>query len=156
VPEKIYIYEIQRKIELYCAYQERSIAEVKRKMSKWKLSNTQQNEIIHKLTDNNFIDERRFAQSYVSGKFRIKQWGKIKIKHYLKEKQISKQIIEEAINEIDKQEYLNTIKQLVDKKNQILSNETDVIKKKNKIIQYLSAKGYEIENIFEAIEQKQK
>jgi len=147
------VYEIQRKIELYCAYQERCVSEVKIKLKQWNISGTQQDEIIQQLIENNFLDDQRFANSYVSGKFRIKRWGRIKIKHYLIQKQIPKQLIEKALQEINAHEYSQSLKILIEKKRESLTNETDSRIKKNKIINYLIAKGYEIDIILNELEQ---
>ncbi|MCC7454537.1 MAG: RecX family transcriptional regulator, partial [Crocinitomix sp.] len=77
------------KIEAFCAYQERSHFEVKNKLESWFIDFRDINLLISELIETNFLNEERFASSYVSGKFRIKKWGKIKIRQQLKSKQVS-------------------------------------------------------------------
>ena len=81
--------EFQKKIEFYCAYQERSHKEVTEKLFKMGLKKNTIDEILSNLIQNNFINEARFASSYTSGKFRIKLWGKKRIKYGLKNHKVS-------------------------------------------------------------------
>ncbi|PJB15349.1 MAG: RecX family transcriptional regulator, partial [Flavobacteriales bacterium CG_4_9_14_3_um_filter_32_8] len=83
--------------------------------------------------------------AYVRGKFRIKKWGRNKIILGLLQKKISNKLINEAIHrEIEEEEYLQMINELIDKKIQLI-NESDELKKRDKIYRYLISKGYESE-----------
>ena len=144
----------KHKIEAYCAYQDRCHQEVRNKLIQWSLSLEQQDQIIADLISNRFLDEERFAESYTSGKFRIKRWGRIKIRQHLKAKNIPEYCITKAIKTIDLDEYYETMIQLVEKKARELQSEKDTFKKKAKIIRYLASKGYEQDLIFEAINEK--
>src|SRR5690606_22791562 len=82
---KVYSYnEAKNKAEAYCAYQERSQQEVRDKLYHMNLHTSQVEELIAYLIENNFLNESRFANAYVSGKFRMKKWGRKKIKQGLK------------------------------------------------------------------------
>ena len=71
--------EAQKKIEHYCAYQERCHQEVVQKLRQMKMIPQAIDVIIGKLIQENYLNETRFAQSFARGKFRIKKWGKDKI-----------------------------------------------------------------------------
>lgn len=143
--------QAKQKIEAYCAYQDRCHYEVSSKLSQWGITGEQKEQLIADLIVNRFLDEERFAESYVSGKFRIKHWGKIKIKQHLKSKFVPEYCIQKAVNQIDGNEYISTLKQLAERKSNELKPEKDPWKKKAKIIRYLVSKGYEQDLIYDVV-----
>jgi regulatory protein len=94
-------HEALARLESYCAYQERCIDEILKKTSSWGLSFDEGQELLEELIQKGFIDEARFAESFVSGKFRYKKWGRIKIRFELKKKRIPENLIKKSISEID-------------------------------------------------------
>lgn len=134
----------------FCAYQERCVKEVKQKLKKINVSNTDSDKILEILIEDNYLNQKRFALSFVSGKFRIKKWGKNKIKNELFKKDIEKEIIELAISEIDIKEYKKCMQQLFQEKLKTIKGENDFIKK-NKVANYLLSKGYESELIYDLL-----
>jgi regulatory protein len=130
------------KAEHYCAYQERSQQEVRDKLYEWGLyTNTVEN-IIIQLIAGNFINEERFANAYVRGKFNQKGWGKNKIKQGLKFKRVSDILIKKALNNINEDDYLQMLAEVMQKKASLLM-ETDLYKRKYKLQQYALGRGYE-------------
>lgn len=105
-------------------------------------------QIIMKLMLEGFLNEERFARSFVRGKFRIKKWGRNKIKQELKFREISAPLIKIAFTEIDEEIYLSTLSELAEKKLNLIK-ELDPIKRKKKLINYLLQKGYEPQLIFD-------
>jgi len=134
------------KAESFCVYQERSQKEVRYKLVEWGMRGDELEEIITELIINNFLNEERFAKSYASGKFNIKHWGRIKIKQGLKLKGVPDKILQKAIYSIDEDDYLQTLEKLAEKKTQSLG-ENDPFKRKNKLMSYLQAKGFETDLI---------
>ena len=140
------------KIEKFCSTQERCIFDIIKKLNSWEVKNDQ-NLIIEHLTKNNFLDEQRFSNTFSLGKFNIKKWGKIRISFELKKRNIKSIIIKNSLEEIDNEQYLTTIKELINKKYRII-NEKDVFKKKSKTVQYLYQKGYETSLVWELINEE--
>lgn len=138
------------KAESYCAYQERSQQEVRSKLYDWGLWPNEVEEVISDLIGNNFLNEERFARAYVSGKFSIKHWGKIKIKQGLKLKKITDKMISVALNTIDYDDYLETILKTAEKKLPFIK-ESDPYKRKYKLVIYLMGKGFESDLIIEVL-----
>ncbi|MBB6240202.1 regulatory protein [Pedobacter sp. AK013] len=134
------------KAERFCVYQERSQKEVRYKLVEWGIRGDELEEIISELILNNFLNEERFAKSYASGKFNIKHWGRVKIKQGLKLKGVPDKILQKAIYSIDDDDYIQTIEKLALKKAEGL-NENDLFKRKNKLMSYLQAKGFETDLI---------
>ena len=138
------------KAESYCAYQERSQQEVRNKLYDWGLWKDDVENVISELIQNNFLNEERFANAYVSGKFNIKKWGKIKIKQGLKLKKVPDKMITKALNTIDYDEYLKVILAAAEKKAAVLT-EKDKYKRKYKLMTYLLGKGFESNLISEVL-----
>lgn len=136
----------------YCAYRDRSQKEVEDKLVEMRMIPAAREQIIMKLMQENFLNEERFARSYVRGKFRIKKWGRHKIKQELKLREISSPIIKIALREINENEYRSTLYSLAEKKLALLS-ETDRFKLKKKLSDHLLRKGYEASLVFEVSEE---
>ncbi len=105
------------KAESYCAYQERSQFEIRNKLYEWGLHQKDVEEIISELIELNFLNEERFALAYSLGKFRIKGWGKNKIRQGLKLKRITDKLIIKSLKSIEDDDYLMMLKKILQKKN---------------------------------------
>ncbi len=134
------------KAESYCAYQERSQYEIRNKLYEWGLYQKDVEEIICELIESNFLNEERFALAYTLGKFRIKGWGKIKIKQALKLKRISDQLIKKSLQAINDEDYLLMLKRILEKKARTIT-ETDPFKHRYLLSRYASGKGFELDLI---------
>lgn len=149
---KVYDLQIAKeKIQAYCAYQERCHLEVEKKLKSWGLIPDAIDMLIVELMQHNFLNEERFARSFARGKFRIKKWGRIKIKLELKKKSIYAKCIEYAMQEIDADTYYDTLKEVLLKKS-LLEKETHPYKRKAKLTRYLVSRGFEYDLIRMAIE----
>lgn len=137
-----------QKLRHYCGYQERSHSEVKEKLFKLGVFKNEQDAIIATLIEEDYLDEERFAIAYAGGKFRMKQWGRVKIKYELKQKQVSEYSIKKALQQIQEDEYREVVKKLADEKYASLKNEQHLVRKK-KTIDYLLQRGFEMELVRE-------
>lgn len=147
--------EIMAKAENYCAYQERSIHEVRLKLKQWELPTQEIEEAIEYLIHENFLNEERFAEAYAQGKFRINGWGRNKIKQALKLKRVAPELILQGLAKIDEEEYLQKLQQLIEKKSKLLTEE-DSRKRRHRLIQYTLTKGFEQELIFDILSHPEK
>ena len=130
------------KAETYCAYQERAQQEVRNKLYEWGLwPDAVEIIFVHLITDN-FLNEERFAKSYVQGKFKQKGWGKIKIKQGLKLKKIPDGLLKKALQTIDGDDYFAMLTKIISKKAALLT-EKDPYKRRYKLQQYAFSRGYE-------------
>ena len=135
------------KIKQYCAYQERCHSEVKTKLYGYGLHKNDVEDLIVQLITENYLNEERFAIHFAGGKFRMKQWGVVKIKQALKQKQVSDYCIKQALKGIDNEDYLATFNKLAQKKLLSLKSEKNIFTKKRKTQDYLLRKGYSYELI---------
>ena len=149
--------QARQKIERYCAYQERSHQEVRNKLYGYGLFRGDVDEILTHLITDGFLNEERFARAYAGGKFRMKQWGKIKITNALEAKGVSANCIRLGLKEIDEEEYLTSLREIVRQKISLLNEKNEFVLR-DKIARYLLQKGYEPElvwgQIFEVLPKK--
>jgi regulatory protein len=137
------------KIKQYCAYQERCHAEVKDKLYGYGLHKNDVEDIIVILITDNYLNEERFAIQFAGGKFRMKQWGRGKIKQALKQKQVGDYCIKAALKQIPDKDYTSILRKLYEQKLKMLKGEKNIFIKKRKLQDYLLQKGYEYELIKE-------
>ncbi len=150
-PQKTYtVDEAQKKLESYCAYQERCHKEVRDKLKEMRMIPEAIDTIIVCLIQNNYLNEERFAKAFVRGKFRIKKWGRNRLVRELKFKEISKYSIDNALKEIDIEDYHETLDELVKKRiDQV--KEKNIYKKKRKVADYLLYRGWESHLVYEKL-----
>ena len=143
----------QEKIRKYCAYQERCPSEARQKLREWKIDTEKAEQLIDELISEGYINEERFAKTFARGKFKIKSWGIVKITNELKRKNISDYCIAQALEEIDTEEYQETLSKLA---NQWLSSHKTetAFEQKQKLFRYLTSKGYEGEEVWDFINKK--
>jgi regulatory protein len=144
--------EAKRKLERYCAYQERCHKEVNSKLKEMGMIPIAIDEIITHLIRHNFLNEARFSKAFARGKFRIKKWGRVRITRELKARAISVYNIKAALQEISEQDYLDTFNELAARKNSSL-REANRLKKRKKLADYLLYRGWESHLVYEKIKE---
>ncbi len=142
--------EIKKKLEHYCVYQDRCHKEVESKLKEYRVIPEARELILLSLLQDDFLNEERFSKSFARGKFRIKKWGKERIVRELKFRNISAYNIKTALKEIDETDYIDTLYELVQKKNDAVK-ETNIFKRKKKIVDYVRYRGYESALIYKAV-----
>jgi regulatory protein len=142
--------EAQKKLEHYCAYQERCHKEVRQKLRDLRMIPEAIDVIMVHLIAHNYLNEERFAKAYVRGKFRIKKWGKIRLVRELKFREISKYSIDAALKDIDPNEYQSTLEELAQKRIAAVK-ERNPYKKKRKVADYLLYRGWESHLVYDLL-----
>ena len=143
--EKIII----EKIQSYCLYQDRCIKEVKNKLYSFKVSSQLVENIVEYLIDNDYLNEERYTKMFIQGKLRIKKWGRIKLKYELKSKGIDIKIINEHINQINEEDYIEYFNEFSTNKIKFLKGTLD--QKKRSFINYFTYRGWENNLIYEKL-----
>ncbi len=140
--------EATKKLENYCVYQDRCHKEVISKLKEMGMIPMVIDEIVGHLIQENFLNEERFSRSFARGKFNIKKWGKNRIVNELKQRGITKYNINLALQEIDEEGYYDTLENLA-KKRLVQLKETDALKKRKKLADYLLYRGWESPLVYE-------
>jgi regulatory protein len=139
------------KMQQYCAYQERCQSEVRTKLIEYGIYGDELENLIADLISDNFLSEERFAKAFAGGKFKIKQWGKVKIVQELKSKKISDYCIRKALeSEINEEDYRQTLIEVLNKKSKLLT-EVDNFKNNQKLASYAMGRGFETELVWECL-----
>ncbi len=142
-PLNIGVEKALQKIKHYCGYQERCHAEVKEKLYSFGLYKQEVEAMMSQLIEEDYLNEERYAMAFAGGHFRMKQWGKVKIKHAMQQHQISTYCINKALAGIPEDDYENTLQKLANAKLASLKGEPNIFIKKTKLRNYLMQKGYE-------------
>jgi regulatory protein len=138
--------QARQKVQHYCAYQERSHAEVRQKLYGYGLWKDDVEALMAELITDDYLNEERFAIAYAGGHFRLKHWGRIKIRYELRQKQVSDYNIKRGLESIDEDDYLKLLSSLAKEKWNSFNNsdQTDFIRSV-KTQAYLIQKGFEAE-----------
>ena len=142
---------VKKKIEHYCAYQERCHLEVTNKLNKLGIFGDELDEYVCYLIDENFLSETRFSEAYVRGKFNNNNWGKVKISRELKLRNISDWNISNALSQINSEDYNNKLRKLCLKLVEL--NDKSEFELKNKVVKNLSYKGWEVDLVLNTLNQ---
>ena len=143
--EKIII----EKIQSYCLYQDRCVKEVKNKLYSFKVSSQLVENIVEYLIDNDYLNEERYTKMFIQGKLRIKKWGRIKLKYELRSKGIDIKTINEHINQINDEDYINYFNEFSTSKIKFLKGTKD--QKKRSFINYFTYRGWENDLIYQKL-----
>lgn len=146
------VQEATKKIESYCAYQDRCHKEVVSKLKDMGMIPIAIDTIIAQLIEDRFLNEERFAKSFARGKFNIKKWGKNRIVRELKFRDISKYNITTALKEIEPETYLSTLDNLAKKRLDQIT-ETNTQKRRKKLADYLLYRGWESHLVYEKLQE---
>ena len=130
------------KIKDWCAYQERSQHEVRQKLYKFGLHQNEVEELIAHLISENFINEQRFALAFAGGKFRIKGWGRIKIKKELRNHRVSEPCLQKALDAITEKDYLAMLEKTASRKALSLGPVSEK-QKTASLYRFMLSKGFE-------------
>lgn len=142
--------QVLAKMMKYCAYQERSHFEVRNKIQSYGIFGDQLEELLAELVQDNYLNEARFACSFAGGRFRMKKWGRDKIRYELEKRDISEYCIRKAMEEIDEDAYIQALDQLIDQKMQQYSH-LGTLLAKDKALKYCTGRGFEIDLVLKRL-----
>jgi len=138
------------KLQKYCAYQDRCHQEVRTKLISIEVYGDDLEDIMATLIEENFLNEERFARSYARGKFRIKRWGRVRIKQELKKRYISAYCIRKAMEEIQEEDYIDTLIKVLEKKKKQLKEKNPFVLR-GKLAKYAISRGFESSVVWEMV-----
>lgn len=135
-----------------CSKSEQNLFKTKNKLLRWGLSKEEAIPVLERLKEEKFIDENRYAESFVRDKFKFNKWGKTKIAYQLRLEQISESLIKSSICKIKENDYRNTLLKLIIDKNKSLKD-PDSYKRRAKLFRFAQSKGFESEIIYSVTEE---
>ena len=144
--------QVLDKMAKYCAYQERCVKDVKDKLKTYDISQESKDEILDYLLDNRFVNDERFARSFVRGKVNQSGWGVNKIRFHLMQKGIDKDVIDEAFGQTDEEVYKQKLIDILKAKSKTVKAETD-FERKRKLAAFAMQKGFEGSLVWEVLKE---
>lgn len=130
------------RLEALCVSAERCESELRQKLWTWRISSTDADAIMNHLRQNRFVNDERFARSFVRDKYRLSLWGKRKIVSALMIKRIDSAYIREALNEIEEDIYIANARTVIAAKIRSLKD-ADTYDGRTKLFRYAVSRGYE-------------
>ena len=141
--------ELKYKAEAYCTKAERCSSEVNNKLLKWGAKPSVIEEIISHLIAQRYIDEARYCHAFTHDKVIYQGWGRVKIRTALLTKHLPSQLIKQALDAINQEDYLNTLKRIITtKKRTIKSNDPMA---REKLIRFCLQRGFTYDEINELV-----
>lgn len=134
-----------------CSKSEKSSGNIEKKLLDWGLSPNDTEPVLRKLKDDKFIEDERFARSYIKDKFRFNKWGKIKIVHQLRAEKIPSPVIARALEEIDDENYLETLRKLLAEKEKSVKS-GNPYERRGRLLRFAQGRGFEPELIHKLID----
>ena len=134
----------------FCAYQERTHREVRRRLAELEILGDEAEGIITYLIENNYLNEERFARVFAGSKFRQKKWGRIKIRQELKMRGVSDYCLKAGMSEIDDDDYMVTLQTIIEKKSKDIRDSNKLIIKQ-KLVKFALSKGFENDLVFDVV-----
>src|SRR5690606_34695669 len=110
--------------------------EVRNKLYELGCHKEQVEELLADMIESGLVNEERYAQAIARGKFHVKHWGKIKIVHRLKAQNISDYCIQQALKQIDPDEYLTVLEKSAEHKWASLKSERNIVARKAKTLRF--------------------
>jgi len=141
--------QILIKVASFCAYQERTLKEVRQKLREWEVADDDAEPVIAELIAQNYLNEERFARAFAGGKFRVKKWGRLKIRQEMKLKGLSNELIHKGLSEIDGDSYEEVLRDLLEKKARSLRGESVAVKQK--IVRFALSRGFESDIVWDLL-----
>lgn len=130
-----------------CAKGEHCAADITAKLMLWGIEDQDAGNIVNKLVEQGFIDETRYARAFINDKYRFAKWGRVKIEQGLRMKQIPSAVFKPLMDEvIDKEEYIQTLCDLLKQKRKSLKEE-DENQLRAKLTRFALQRGFTYEEV---------
>ncbi len=141
------------RLEALCARSEQCTADILTKLRRMHLSSDDIAGIIESLKKRKFIDDSRFAASFVNDKYKFAKWGRRKIRMALARKQIFGAAADEALETIDDEIYHDILTGIMKVKARSIT-EGNTFEGRTKLFRFAASRGYEPDLIAGVIRQR--
>ena len=140
-----------QKLAVLCSQSEHCTSEMKEKMTRWGIDEDAQQRVVEYLVANRYVDDRRYARSFVNDKLKYNKWGPRKMEQSLWMKHIDESILREALDDVDNEEYISVLRPLLTSKRKTTKAETDY-EMNQKLLRFAIGRGFTFEQVKEVID----
>jgi len=133
------------RLRKWCSMQERCALDARKKIMQWGGSESQVEQAVERMKEENFLSEERFIEAYVRGHVEHKKWGPLRVIAGLRSKGISASKAQRAMEEVPRKVILNGLNHLAQRRAAELTTHRD------RVIRYLMNKGYNLQDILDSL-----
>lgn len=139
------------KLTALCARSEHCQQEMLEKMRQWGVSQEEQAQVMARLVSERYVDDERYARSFVSDKIRYNKWGRRKVEQALWLKRIDKAIATQVLDEVDDAEYVSVLRPLLKQKRRSTKAASEY-ELTMKLIKFALSRGFTMDIIKQCID----
>ena len=141
--------KLLERYERQCARMESCSGDIRRKALKALDGDAEAAEkIVASLVADGFVDDRRYAGAFVREKSALQGWGEAKLKYMLAAKGISREIIADALTEIDAEKASAKLERLLQAKARTLEGDPAF---RLKLLKFGLSRGYDYDTVDAAV-----
>lgn len=134
-----------------CARAEKCEADARRLMRGWGVAEQEIEPVVARLVRERFIDDSRYAAMYVREKAHLAGWGAYKIRTFLQRKQIARQTIDEALQQINPAQATDRLMERLQRKARTTKAKSPY-ELRTKLIRYGLSLGFSYDAVLKAVE----
>ena len=134
------------KLAALCSQAEHCTSEMKEKMTRWGVADEEQHRVIDYLVANRYVDDRRYARSFVNDKLKYNKWGPRKIEQALWMKRLDDSIRQEALDDVDDSDYIAVLRPLLQSKRRATKADS-TYELNQKLFRYAVGRGFTVDQI---------
>ena len=132
----------KKKAEALCAQGEHCASQIEEKLRRWGAEEADIAPIIEHLFSEKYLDNERFCRAFTFDKLRYNRWGRFKIRTALRTLGLPDACIQDAMADIDEEEYLDILNKVLDAKARTL-RDTDPYIRTGKLVRHAVSRGFE-------------
>ena len=137
------------KMRRLCSRREYCVSDIRTKLMKELEGDAQKVETaLNKLKEEKYVDDLRYATAYARDKAAISGWGATKIRYMLSAKGVSKEVVSEALNEVDETKASSRLEKLLENKYKSLKEDPQW---KIKLLRFALGRGYSYDEVNDQI-----
>ncbi len=140
------------RLQELCARSEQCSHEILARLHGWGIDGSVAARILALLRRDRYVSDRRYASAFVRDKVVFNRWGRIRIKLALIRKHLDSDIISEALDGIDPDEYRTALIEVLSAKARTLP-EIHSYESRSRLLRHAASRGFETGIIIELIKQ---
>ena len=134
-----------------CAQAEHCQYEMLDKIRRWELPDEAQARVMAKLIKERYVDDERYAQTFVKDKIRYNKWGRRKVEQALWQKHIDEDIRKRVLDGVDDDEYLSVLRPLLKQKRKSIKANSDY-ELNQKLMRFAVGRGFTFDIIRQCLD----
>lgn len=134
-----------------CARAEKSTGDALRLMRTWGVEESKRQEVVDRLLAMRFIDDTRFAETFVRDKVGLSGWGGYKIRSALQQKGIAREVIDSAMSQLEGTDMTSRLTTQLRRKLRTVKSSSPY-DLRTKLIRYALSLGYEYDTVISAVD----